>query len=74
MKMEAEIISKENIKPSSPTLERLKLFKPSFLDQLIPYAYPAFIIFYPMNNSSFTILDIQRPIRASKENSVKHLD
>ncbi|GLT99988.1 hypothetical protein SLE2022_173890 [Rubroshorea leprosula] len=56
MKMEVEIISTENIKPSSPTPQHLKFFKLSYLDQLIPIPYAPLILFYPINNpSSFSI-------------------
>lgn len=47
MKMEVEIISKEKIKPSSPTPSHLRTFKLSLLDQLIPAPYAPVILFYP---------------------------
>ncbi|XP_062163092.1 stemmadenine O-acetyltransferase-like [Alnus glutinosa] len=50
--MEVEIISKEYIKPSSPTPPNLKTHKLSFLDQFIPTAYVPIILFYPMNQST----------------------
>jgi shikimate O-hydroxycinnamoyltransferase len=50
--MEVEIISKEYIKPSSPTPPNLKTHKLSFLDQFIPTLYVPIILFYPMNQST----------------------
>lgn len=47
MKMEVQIISKEEIKPSSPTLQHPKTFKFSLLDQFIPSPYAPIILFYP---------------------------
>lgn len=46
MEMEVEIISKEKIKPSSPTPSHLKTFKLCLLDQLIPAPYAPIILFY----------------------------
>ncbi|WOG99820.1 hypothetical protein DCAR_0519176 [Daucus carota subsp. sativus] len=44
-----EIISKQNIKPSSPTPQHLKIFKLSLLDQLIPAPFVPMVMFYPNN-------------------------
>ena len=44
--MKAEIISKEMIKPSSPTPDDLRNLKGSFLDQLAPTTYIPIILFY----------------------------
>ncbi|KAE8123967.1 hypothetical protein FH972_018880 [Carpinus fangiana] len=45
--MKVEIISKEIIKPSSPTLPHdLRNLKGSFLDQLAPTTYIPIILFY----------------------------
>ncbi|XVE94424.1 hypothetical protein REPUB_Repub02eG0007300 [Reevesia pubescens] len=52
MKMEVEIISTQNIKPSSPTPQHLKIFKFSLLDQLIPSRYAPIILFYSMDDST----------------------
>ncbi|KAI3943216.1 hypothetical protein MKX01_027514 [Papaver californicum] len=46
MKMEVEIISNENIKPSSPTDHHLKIFKLSSLDRYRPSEYIPLILFY----------------------------
>jgi hypothetical protein len=59
IKMEVEIISKECIKPSSPTPPSLKTYKLSLLDQVVPSAYIPMIFFYPMNKSiSHSVVDI----------------
>ncbi|MCL7043175.1 hypothetical protein MKW94_016721 [Papaver nudicaule] len=44
--MEVEIISSENIKPSSPTDDHLKIFKLSSLDRYRPSEYIPLILFY----------------------------
>ena len=44
--MNVEIISKEIIKPSSPTPHHLRKFKLSFLDQIAPPTYIPVIFFY----------------------------
>ncbi|XVF02657.1 hypothetical protein REPUB_Repub04eG0193300 [Reevesia pubescens] len=46
MKLEVEVISKEIIKPSSPTPDRLRSYQLSFLDQLTPPVYNLKVIFY----------------------------
>ncbi|KAM3709313.1 hypothetical protein ACB098_02G164000 [Castanea mollissima] len=46
MLMNVEIISKEIIKPSSPTPHHLRNFKLSFLDQIAPPTYIPVIFFY----------------------------
>ncbi|KAJ9186354.1 hypothetical protein P3X46_001934 [Hevea brasiliensis] len=51
MKMEVQIISKENVKPSSSTPTHLRTFKFSLLDQLIPSSYAPLVLFYPMNKN-----------------------
>jgi len=57
--MEVQIISKECIKPSSPTPPNLKTYKLSLLDQAAPSTYVPTIFFYPMNQSiSHDVVDI----------------
>jgi shikimate O-hydroxycinnamoyltransferase len=59
MKMQVEIISKECIKPSSPTPPNLKTYKLSLLDQVHSSIYIPVILFYPINQSiSHHIVDI----------------
>ncbi|PWA92182.1 Chloramphenicol acetyltransferase-like domain-containing protein [Artemisia annua] len=50
--MEIEIISKEFIKPSSPTPPHLKTFKLSVLDQIPNVPYGSLILFYPNLNGN----------------------
>ncbi|KAE8056062.1 hypothetical protein FH972_012860 [Carpinus fangiana] len=50
--MEVEIISKECIKPSSPTPPNLKTYKLSLLDQVHSSIYIPVVLFYPMNEST----------------------
>ncbi|KAK7349498.1 hypothetical protein VNO77_06914 [Canavalia gladiata] len=52
MKVEVEIISREDIRPSSPTPSHLRSFKLSLLDQLIPTPYAPTILFYPSPSSN----------------------
>ncbi|KAG2711435.1 hypothetical protein I3760_04G076900 [Carya illinoinensis] len=49
MAIEVEIISKEKIKPSSPTPDHRRNFKLSFLDQFAPPFYTSTIFFYHSN-------------------------
>ncbi|KAL1366927.1 hypothetical protein AAHE18_02G013700 [Arachis hypogaea] len=51
-KIKVEIISRENIRPSSPTLSPLRTFKYSILDQLVPFPHAVAILFYPSQNLS----------------------
>lgn len=47
--MKVEIISKETIKPSSPTPNHLKDYKLSLLDQIAPPSYETLLLFYSFN-------------------------
>ncbi|KAK3023920.1 hypothetical protein RJ639_043463 [Escallonia herrerae] len=47
MKMDVQILSRETIKPSSPTPHHLKTFKLSLFDQLAPVLYIPLSLFYP---------------------------
>ncbi|PQP92083.1 vinorine synthase-like [Prunus yedoensis var. nudiflora] len=49
MKVEVEVISKELIKPSSPTPDHLRHYKFSFLDQIAPQVYNPLLLFYEHN-------------------------
>ncbi|XP_073147287.1 epi-neemfruitin B 7-O-acetyltransferse L7AT-like [Henckelia pumila] len=50
--MEVEIISREKVKPSSPTPHHLKIYKFSLLDQIIPPTFfPAVLYFLPESDS-----------------------
>ncbi|KAK6131381.1 hypothetical protein DH2020_034866 [Rehmannia glutinosa] len=45
--MEFEMISKEHIKPSSPTPHDQKIHKLSLLDQIVPPIYVPLVLYYP---------------------------
>ncbi|KAK3038843.1 hypothetical protein RJ639_028565 [Escallonia herrerae] len=45
--LKVQVISNENVKPSSPTPHNLRTYKLSFLDQLIPAPYAPLVLFYP---------------------------
>ncbi|XWS69156.1 hypothetical protein CRYUN_Cryun04dG0155500 [Craigia yunnanensis] len=47
MKLEVELISKEIVKPSSPTPDQLRRYQLSFLDQITPPIYNPMVFFYP---------------------------
>ncbi|XP_050277923.1 stemmadenine O-acetyltransferase-like [Quercus robur] len=51
MKLEVELISNENIKPSSPTRTHLRYYQLSFLDQIFPLMYVPFLFFYSQNDA-----------------------
>ncbi|KAJ4845087.1 hypothetical protein Tsubulata_047756 [Turnera subulata] len=48
MMLEIEVISKEIIKPSSPTPDHLRHYQLSFLDQISPPVYNPLALFYPV--------------------------
>ncbi|CAK7325398.1 unnamed protein product [Dovyalis caffra] len=52
VKVEVHIVSREVIKPSSPTVEHKKPYKLSLFDQLTPMTYSPVIFFYPMNDAN----------------------
>lgn len=55
MKLEVEVISKETIKPSSPTPNHLRHYQLSFLDQVAPMVYSPLVLFYSFTLPSTTI-------------------
>lgn len=64
--MEVDIISRETIKPCSPTPLLLKTIKLSFLDQLIPPFYTPLILFYPaIGNNKVEINSIWSVLKTS---------
>ncbi|XP_038685532.1 stemmadenine O-acetyltransferase-like [Tripterygium wilfordii] len=69
MTMEVEIVSRECIKPSSPTLSthHLKTHKSSLLDQFVPSAYFPLILFYQPNqpSSSSSISETSQVLKQS---------
>ncbi|XP_040952749.1 stemmadenine O-acetyltransferase [Gossypium hirsutum] len=61
MKLDVEVVSEEILKPSSPTPDRLRRYRLSFLDQLNPLLYNHLVYFYPKicdtEANKITILD-----------------
>ncbi|XP_038699711.1 deacetylvindoline O-acetyltransferase-like [Tripterygium wilfordii] len=53
--MEVEIVSRECIKPSSPTPHHLRTHKISLLDQYVPHAYASLLFFYRANHQGISI-------------------
>ncbi|KAJ4715315.1 vinorine synthase-like [Melia azedarach] len=59
--MDLEIISREWIKPSSPTPSHHKTYKLCLFDQYIGHHFPSVLLFYPLNQNlqlSSTLVDI----------------
>ncbi|KAL6190526.1 hypothetical protein ACLB2K_036920 [Fragaria x ananassa] len=50
--MEVEIVSRETIKPSTPTLPHYRTYNLSFLEQLNPRTYTPIVYFYPKEASA----------------------
>jgi hypothetical protein len=65
--MEVQIISKQNVKPSSPTPSPLRNFKLSLLDQLVTVPYAPILLFYPVNKKVSTgDLDVPKRLELLK--------
>ncbi|KAK7382645.1 hypothetical protein VNO80_01601 [Phaseolus coccineus] len=64
MEMKVEIVSKERIKPSSPTPNKLQHFKLSLLDQLAPPFYVHVLLFYSPSDAT-DITTISHKLKAS---------
>ncbi|KAM7271903.1 hypothetical protein ACFE04_031117 [Oxalis oulophora] len=47
--MKVEIVTKETVKPSTPTPPSLKTYNLSLLDQFVPDCYVSILLFYPAN-------------------------
>ncbi|OVA20487.1 Transferase [Macleaya cordata] len=58
MEMKVEVVSKETIKPSSPTPPHLKTFNLSFLDQIAPPIYIPLVLYYTNDNDNKFLLDV----------------
>ncbi|KAI5578475.1 hypothetical protein BDE02_08G029900 [Populus trichocarpa] len=52
VKIEVHVISREIIKPSSPTIHNLQPYKLCLLDQLTPTSYAPMMLFYPKSNEA----------------------
>ncbi|KAJ9543432.1 hypothetical protein OSB04_023139 [Centaurea solstitialis] len=70
--MKVEVISKESVKPSSPTPQHLKTFELSLLDHLILSPYVPIILYYP-NRKGDNIFQAQEKSLALKESLSKIL-
>ncbi|KAM7477516.1 hypothetical protein LguiA_025729 [Lonicera macranthoides] len=57
--MEVQVISRETIKPSSPTPPHLQTFKTSIIDKVLPFGYIQFISFYVPNQNFKKQISIQ---------------
>jgi hypothetical protein len=64
---EVEIISREDIRPSSPTPSHLRSFKLSLLDHLIPSPYAPIILFYTSQNYTTTPYEIPKRLELLKQ-------
>lgn len=71
MKLEVEVISKEFVKPSSPTPENLRRYKFSFLDQVTADVYNPMVYFYEALDSgpNFNAVEIKNRLK----NSLSHV-
>ncbi|KAG8640040.1 BAHD acyltransferase At5g47980 [Manihot esculenta] len=58
MEINVKIVKKEIIKPSSPTLDYLRNFKLSLLDQFSPAAYASMLLFYSVNGTADQDFDV----------------
>ncbi|KAL3497725.1 hypothetical protein ACH5RR_040457 [Cinchona calisaya] len=69
-----QIISKDLIKPSSPTPKHLKTYNLSVLDQLSPRFYYPIVLFYPALDSknSCNIKDISSRLKKSLSEALTH--
>lgn len=67
MKVEIELVSKEIIKPSSPTPNHISYYQLSFLDQISPPVYNPLLFFYSPEDidSHFTIIEISNKLKTS---------
>ncbi|XVE92242.1 hypothetical protein REPUB_Repub01dG0079900 [Reevesia pubescens] len=59
MKLKVEVMSKEIIKPSSPTPDQLRHYQLSFLDQISPPVYNPLVLFYPMTKCNIQVNKIK---------------
>ncbi|KGN51705.1 stemmadenine O-acetyltransferase [Cucumis sativus] len=71
MAVEIEIVSKETIKPSSPTPEHLRRYSLSFLDQVTVDVYNPMVYFYPAGGSA-TPAEISDHLKTSLSHVLTH--
>ncbi|XP_059451829.1 BAHD acyltransferase At5g47980-like [Corylus avellana] len=60
--MQVRIISRETIKPSSPTPSHLKTLEFSLFDQIAPKAYFPTILFYPTNDGPVKLAQLKKSL------------
>ncbi|KAL7207296.1 hypothetical protein ACSBR1_029288 [Camellia fascicularis] len=72
MMMEVKVVSRESIKPSSPTPHHLRTFKLSLLDQLIPAPYAPLVFFYPTEDGA-TNLQVLKILQLLKKSLSENL-
>ncbi|XP_038686645.1 vinorine synthase-like [Tripterygium wilfordii] len=71
--MKVEIVSRETIKPSSPTPSNLTTFQFSLLDQFFPATYIHSILFYPVKNDTNRHIDVKKRCHVLKTSLSKTL-
>ncbi|KAG5021213.1 hypothetical protein JHK85_017555 [Glycine max] len=72
MKLEVEVISKEMIKPSSPTQDHLRHYPLSFLDQVSPMVYNPMVLFYSCYGITQTQFTISEKLKKSLSDVLTH--
>ncbi|TKY56080.1 Vinorine synthase [Spatholobus suberectus] len=73
MKLEVEVISKEIIKPSSPTQDHLRHYQLSFLDQVSPMVYNPMVLFYSCDGTTqFNRTTISKKLKKSLSDVLTH--
>ncbi|KAM5586782.1 hypothetical protein ABKV19_005622 [Rosa sericea] len=67
MKVEVEVVSRELIRPSSPTPDHLHRYQLSFLDQISPPVFIPLVLFYSSSeaDTNFDITDISNRLKKS---------
>ncbi|XP_076949279.1 epi-neemfruitin B 7-O-acetyltransferse L7AT-like [Bidens hawaiensis] len=70
--MEVELISKENIKPSSSTPPHLKTFNLCILDQLVTQPYIPISFYYPNHNGDNVFQALERSVLLKKALTLVH--
>ncbi|XP_052208599.1 stemmadenine O-acetyltransferase-like [Diospyros lotus] len=63
--LEVTVVSREFVKPSTPTPADLKIFKISFLDQILPSAYVPVVFHYPIADGEDNIKDALARLKSS---------
>ncbi|XP_051124244.1 stemmadenine O-acetyltransferase-like [Andrographis paniculata] len=72
MEMEMEMISREFIKPSSPTPPSQKIYKLSLLDQIVPPIYVPLVLYYPNSDKNHHEDSISQILKESLSSTLSH--